>query len=727
VTSRGDSSLRQPSAWLLATSGALLYFWAPSLLAGQTPAGPGDVAAWVPLAVPPLLFLLLVVGVPRSSVLRRLAGVAVLLALHLGLGFATSVLYAAARLGPAPSPLEPAPWAFPAVPVIQLLAIPLVALPLRQFLMRPPGRGTARRPGAPVGVMATPTPLRRGRGWDDSAVHTVGGERLREGVTPPPLPPDWRIRREPTRPLPVEPSVAPAPTPPPEVPSPPTWPPRPSAAAPLGELAPETATPPRPPGPTPAALAALDVAPAQRAPTPGPSDSPVRAPGPPLSIDVDVLAIPSPAESVAARAGAAPPAEVITAPIAVWPPAEVITAPTAVPPPSDVITAPIALPPPSEVITAPIAVRPSAEVITARIAVPPPADVITAPIAVLPPEVIPPPAAVVLPAETTTPPAPAPAHPATEQIPVTKAEPPVPAASAGATVWAETDIPVEPVSFPEPAVLAPSATPTPPASTEWIARALAGVGPLAVDTKPLMGIVVYTACSPRLAEDAVVRAAFRFVSFLAESPGAEAVTQTTVRGAAGALVLTPLGPLGAGDPVLAAAIPQRGSLALLEILSLRVAAEYRASQLDAPSGARVFLSQPTWAPFRLGEAPVPPRVEGLTRLLTACGPLQPLCFKDRAEKLVLYLLVAPTVDARSIGRLAADLYRVMAIDGEPGGVGPYQSVVVRLGDQRVVVRPVAETPGRSTVLVAAGPASERPGLVQLQVERAAARLAGPTA
>jgi hypothetical protein len=41
------------------------------------------------------------------------------------------------------------------------------------------------------------------------------------------------------------------------------------------------------------------------------------------------------------------------------------------------------------------------------------------------------------------------------------------------------------------------------------------------------------------------------------------------------------------------------------------------------------------------------------------------------------------------------------------------------------VRPVAEAPGHSTVLVAAGPASDRPGLVQLQIERAAARLAAP--
>jgi hypothetical protein len=264
----------------------------------------------------------------------------------------------------------------------------------------------------------------------------------------------------------------------------------------------------------------------------------------------------------------------------------------------------------------------------------------------------------------------------------------------------------------------------PVVSAEDIAQALAGVEPLRVDTHALMGIVVYTACSPRLAEDAVVRAAFRFLSFLAESPGGEAVTQTTVRGAAGAMVLTPLGPLGAGGPVLAAAIPQRGALALLEILSLRVAAAYRASE-PSPTGLAAGSTLATASPVGLGEAPLPPRLEGLARSLTACGPLRPLGLTDQTGQLLLYVLAGPGVDAHGVGRFAADLYRVMEIDGDPGGVGPFQSVVVRLGDQRVVVRPVAEAPGHSTVLVAAGPASDRPGLAQLQVERAATRLAAP--
>jgi hypothetical protein len=255
---------------------------------------------------------------------------------------------------------------------------------------------------------------------------------------------------------------------------------------------------------------------------------------------------------------------------------------------------------------------------------------------------------------------------------------------------------------------------------------LAPVGALAVESQTLMGIELFTACSPRLANDAVVQAAFRFLSFLAESPGAQPVTQTTIRGRAGALVLTPLGPLGGGGPVLAAAIPQRGALALLEILSLRIAAEYRATRAVLAATA----SEPprpvaTLAP--LAETPVPPRVELLARSLTAGGPLRALCFEDPTGPRLLYLLVGPDVDARAIGAFASDLYRVMEVDGQPGGVGPFQSVVVRLGSQRVVVRPVAATAERSTLLVTAGPGDDRPGLARLQLERLAGRLAAPPA
>jgi hypothetical protein len=304
--------------------------------------------------------------------------------------------------------------------------------------------------------------------------------------------------------------------------------------------------------------------------------------------------------------------------------------------------------------------------------------------------------------------------------PAAAAEPLRPAAAADEESGEPPEGP-EPPSLPEPA----SGT-GPEIDPAEIARGLAPAGPLEVETRSLMGIALHTARSPRLAGDAVVGLAFRFLSFLAESPGAQAVTQTTIRGGAGAMVLTPLGPLAGGGPVLAVAVPHRGGLALLEILSLRIAADYRAAR--AGLGSAVAAGGPgVAAPPPLGEEPVPPRVEALARSITVGGPLRPLCVADSAGRLVLYLLVGPEVDPQWIGRLACDLYRVMGVEDAPGGVGPIQSVVVRLGSQRVVVSAVAENPERSTLLVAAGPADPRPGLGRLQLERLAARLAGASA
>jgi hypothetical protein len=91
---------------------------------------------------------------------------------------------------------------------------------------------------------------------------------------------------------------------------------------------------------------------------------------------------------------------------------------------------------------------------------------------------------------------------------------------------------------------------------------------------------------------------------------------------------------------------------------------------------------------------------------------------------LLYLLLRPGVDGRALGGFARDVYQVMEVEDDPGGVGPVHSIVLRLGDQRVVIRPVAEAPGRSTLLVAGGGGEDRPGLAQLQLDRLAARLPG---
>lgn len=556
-------TLRQPSAWLLAASGVVLYAWAPTLVLGGHLQEPSGLAGWLPWVAPPLLYGVILAGVPGVPMRRGLAGMAVLCGIHAVLALAAPPLSAALGLV-ASAPLSSL-WAFPAVPIIQLFAVPLVAFPLRDFLVRPrrrSGRGAVPR------RMPTPSPFREGRGWDDLGAQTAGGERLRQATPAPVVTPEWRRpRREPTRP-----------------PAPPVEPVKPVRLVEPIELA---------------------------------------EPAPP----------PAPAAPEALRVEVAEPLTPIFAPLI-----------PAVPRPVPPVEEPVVPPSPPRPPSAPRE--------------PAPLPVLAAP-------------------EPPAPPEPAP-------------EPPRPRLGAGD-----------------------------------IARVLAPVGGLEVDGQALMGVTLFTACPPRLARDAVVNAAFRFLSFLAESADAHAVSQTTLRGSAGAMVLTPLGPLSAGGPVLAAAIPRRGALALLEILSLRVAAEYRAAQagLRPPGGAPVAPEAPVPG-FR--EAPAPPRMDALARSLAGAGALRPACLEDPTGRLLLYLLLAPDADPQRLGRFASDLYRVMEIEGEPGGVGPFQSVVVRLGSQRVVVRPVTASAGRSTLLVAATAGDARPGLAQLQLERVAARLATPS-
>jgi hypothetical protein len=269
---------------------------------------------------------------------------------------------------------------------------------------------------------------------------------------------------------------------------------------------------------------------------------------------------------------------------------------------------------------------------------------------------------------------------------------------------------------------APAADPIPRTEhvveAQRIAAILRPVGRLGASVETLMGITLLTACSPRLARDAVVATAFPVLSFLADSP--QPVTQATLRGAAGAIVLTPLGPLAGGGPVIVAATPARGSLALLELLARRAAATHPGVRDTAPAAAA--RTDAASASGNLRDAPVPIRLLQLARSVGAWGSLAPRAFQDRDGELLLYLLLAPGAEAHEVGRFARQLWQVMDVDEANGGIGPVQSLDLRLGDQRVVVRLVAGAPGHSTVLAAAGTGADRPGLAHREVERVAGRL-----
>jgi predicted regulator of Ras-like GTPase activity (Roadblock/LC7/MglB family) len=119
---------------------------------------------------------------------------------------------------------------------------------------------------------------------------------------------------------------------------------------------------------------------------------------------------------------------------------------------------------------------------------------------------------------------------------------------------------------------------------------------------------------------------------------------------------------------------------------------------------------------------VPARVGALVRSLASGTSLQPVCLQDATGGLTVHLLLEPGADAERLARLASSLYRIVEVGAEPGGIGPVQSIAVRLGSQRIVVQPVTVGGGPAALLVAA--TDHRPGLTRLQLERVAARLGG---
>lgn len=584
-------SFRQPAAWLFAGAGLLLYLWAPSTLVGMDPGRGGAALWWIGLALPPVVYGLVVARLPWLSTARQLAGIATLWATHALLGWVTEAIYAPTGLFPLGSALGELLWAQPAVSLLQILAVPLAVFPLRDLLIPRPRR---RRVGLqPPRVERTPTP------------------------------PPARVER--------------TPTPPPALP------------------------PASPPG---------------RRTLPAPSlATPIFAPR------IETTRVEPVRSEVAEPVGSAGP-EPRRGRRGIF---EIAEAP---PPPV-----------PPIVTTPPVAPEP----VPARFEIPDDvlADDATPAVVVDPPVVR----------------APVP-EPEVESAPESEpsvAEPPVPEPPAPPARETEPAVPAAPAPT-------PSLRPIHLAEARKIAAVLGRYGSLKVEAQVVMGLTLFTAASPRLAKDAVLGAAFRFLPLLAESPGPEPVSQATLRGAGGAVVLTPLGPMEAGGPVLVVAVSQRGALALLELLSRRIAAEYRGTHPELTAGGGLADVPPPARPT-LGDTPVPREVGALAAGLDAFGPVAPSALSDAEGQARLYLFLAPGVDTARVAHVAWALSRATELDGEAGGITPLSSIVLRLGRQRVVVRPGAAAPGPATLLVAAGEDLGRPGLAYRQLEQAAARLA----
>ena len=266
-------------------------------------------------------------------------------------------------------------------------------------------------------------------------------------------------------------------------------------------------------------------------------------------------------------------------------------------------------------------------------------------------------------------------------------------------------------SAPIPAPLVPG--PAEAAEARRIVALLAPIASFDVSIQAVEGVTVFAMASPTVAHETAVAVAGLALPLLMDRRPPWPADQITLRGPETALVLTPLGGRGDRGPVLAAAAPRGGALALLEILCRRAAGD-RAGRPAAPPHDMVPAGSPSLAP-----AAVPSRAAALTRGLTAFGDVTASVLRDAESETVLYFFLPAGDDVPAVGAFAQDLHAVMRKAAGSGAV--FRTAILRSGGTLLVIQPEEIGHGRSIVIVAGGSVT-RPGLAYRQVERAAATL-----
>jgi hypothetical protein len=272
---------------------------------------------------------------------------------------------------------------------------------------------------------------------------------------------------------------------------------------------------------------------------------------------------------------------------------------------------------------------------------------------------------------------------------------------------AEWTVPVPPT--PISPVLVPG-----PAEAAEARRIVAQLAPIASfdgSVQTVEGVTVFAMASPTVANETAVAVAGLALPLLTDRRPPWPVDQITLRGPETALVLTPLGGPADRGPVLAAAAPRGGALALLEILCRRAVSP---RGLASPAHDIVAVGNPS-----LASAAVPSRAASLARGLTAFGDVTASVLRDAESEAVLYFFLPAGDDVPAVGAFAQDLHAVMRKAAGSGAV--FRTAILRSGDTLLVIQPEEIGHGRSIVIVAGGPVT-RPGLAYRQVERAAATL-----
>jgi hypothetical protein len=274
--------------------------------------------------------------------------------------------------------------------------------------------------------------------------------------------------------------------------------------------------------------------------------------------------------------------------------------------------------------------------------------------------------------------------------------PPVPAAKPVPAVAAAPARPAIPIAAPPPVPVAP--TPVPAVSndeSEAIGRALAlGLAPLGafdwrarrVGGRPLVSFV-----PPALTREGIDALAAGAVP-LVERLASWGVEQVTIRTTRLVCVLTPLGARGC----LAAAVRRGAAVAMLELMSAR-AARATGDVASTTSPAIAFHAVPT-APAGNGNSHR--GVGEAARALAAFGPVASSVAEAEGAAPSVYVFAGQ--DQAVLAGAARVVHDALMTGHNENALGRLESVVLRRGRQRAIVRPLRGSAGAPAVLAAAG-------------------------
>jgi hypothetical protein len=243
---------------------------------------------------------------------------------------------------------------------------------------------------------------------------------------------------------------------------------------------------------------------------------------------------------------------------------------------------------------------------------------------------------------------------------------------------------------------------TPPAAhevvdeeSERLARALALVlAPLgAFDgrARRVNGRSLVSFVPPALAREALDALAATGATLL-DRLGPWAVEQVTLRTSRVACVLTPLGRRGC----LAAAVRRNGSVAMLELLSVRAARSTGAVATVPPPGGGLIPVATAPAGGGSGHR----RLDEAARALAAFGPVATSVADPEGTAPGVYVFAGH--DAPVLAGVARVVHEALVVGHDQDALGRIESVVLRRGRERAIVRPLRGPAGSPAVLAAAG-------------------------